>query len=75
MLRQKHRLHYIPNTRGDTNFEDVFLHSIDENDVYDHPAKPGCMPPFVTRFIEWISFWKRKEPSRPKSICDIDEMV
>jgi hypothetical protein len=73
MLRQ--RLHYVPDTHTESNFDDVFLHSIDGNDGNDYIEKPGCMPPFITRILNWLSFWKKKEANRPKSICDIDDLV
>ncbi len=70
MLRQ--RLHYDPNSRDTSDFDDILLHSIDKN---DSPVETGCMPPFLLRLFDWLSFWKRKEKSRSKSVCEIDDIV
>jgi hypothetical protein len=73
MLRHKHRLQYDPNSHGESNFDDVFLHSIDEHELEER-QETGCMPPFLMRFIDWISFWKHTDKVRTP-ICDIDSIV
>lgn len=65
------RLEYKPGNGLTSQFDDVFLHSFDENDELPAPPETGCIPPFVIAFLKWLKLWKTDTPSNRGLIDDM----
>ena len=70
MLRP--RLQY---NSSDIGLDDIFISCHTEKTTEVLPIKSGCIPPFFTRFMQWLNLWKVKKTDDNDYVDIIDEMV